>query len=306
MSHPRGPLLWYSSGSKYLPTGPLYAADGTTILLNTAYTKGDLLYASATDTPAKLGIGAQNNLLGVNASGLPAWLEPIDPRNQIVIFDDFISVSNLGSLTWTATQTGTSAGATVVTSTTNHPGLLQMLLGTSTDSGSTWRNLSLLAFLAGGGAITFRSSVAWAVLSTALVEYAHMIGLGDTVSTTSVVPTDGIGFIYDRLTYGNFFAVFTVNNGASTITPLDGTSGNPSCAVVAAANNNLRYEVNAAGTQVDFYIEEVLVKSHTTNIPTSAGRECGPNFGGVKTKGSSSSSMNVDYFYLRKVFTTPR
>lgn len=38
-----------------------------------SYTKGDILYASATNTVAKLAIGVYGSMLGVSSSGLPAW-----------------------------------------------------------------------------------------------------------------------------------------------------------------------------------------------------------------------------------------
>lgn len=49
---------------------PLAATSGGTG--ETTYTKGDILYASATNTIAKLGIGSSGNVLSVSA-GVPAW-----------------------------------------------------------------------------------------------------------------------------------------------------------------------------------------------------------------------------------------
>lgn len=40
---------------------------------NTLTTKGDLYYASAANTPARLAIGATDQVLAVSASGIPAW-----------------------------------------------------------------------------------------------------------------------------------------------------------------------------------------------------------------------------------------
>jgi len=40
---------------------------------NTLTTKGDLYYASAANTPARLGIGTTDQILAVSASGVPAW-----------------------------------------------------------------------------------------------------------------------------------------------------------------------------------------------------------------------------------------
>jgi len=55
--------------------GTLAIARGGTNL--TSYTKGDLIYASAANTLAKLAIGTSDYLLAVT-SGLPAWKKPAD------------------------------------------------------------------------------------------------------------------------------------------------------------------------------------------------------------------------------------
>jgi hypothetical protein len=39
-------------------------------------TTGDVIYASAASTPARLGIGTSGQILSVNGSGLPAWTTP--------------------------------------------------------------------------------------------------------------------------------------------------------------------------------------------------------------------------------------
>lgn len=41
----------------------------------TTYTTGDILYASAANTLSKLGIGSQDQILSVNAGGIPEWID---------------------------------------------------------------------------------------------------------------------------------------------------------------------------------------------------------------------------------------
>lgn len=48
------------------------------------YTKGDIIYASATNTLAKLGIGTANKALTVSSSGVPQWGSYIDQDSVLV------------------------------------------------------------------------------------------------------------------------------------------------------------------------------------------------------------------------------
>lgn len=68
------------SGSVWNGTkvGPTYG--GTD---QNSWTKGDLLYASASNTLAKLGIGAAGESLVVNSSGVPEWGSPADSVNFV-------------------------------------------------------------------------------------------------------------------------------------------------------------------------------------------------------------------------------
>ena len=51
------------------------SSTGTAITASTLTTTGDIIYASAANTPARLGIGTTGQVLNV-ASGLPAWATP--------------------------------------------------------------------------------------------------------------------------------------------------------------------------------------------------------------------------------------
>ncbi|MEK9146878.1 MAG: hypothetical protein AAB639_01620, partial [Patescibacteria group bacterium] len=57
-----------------ITSGILPIARGGTAI--SAYTTGDILYADATDSLKKLGIGATGQILTVDASGVPLWKDP--------------------------------------------------------------------------------------------------------------------------------------------------------------------------------------------------------------------------------------
>lgn len=122
---------------------------------------------------------------------------------------------------------------------------------------------------------------------------------------TSVNQQDGAFFLYDAqgvstgsASSGNWQLV-TASNNVRTFT----TSS------VAIDNTNLqklRIDVNAAGTSVQFYINDVLVGTHTTNIPTGAARVFGLGNLLQKSAGTTARTADIDYMYLKMKFTTPR
>jgi hypothetical protein len=64
--------------------------------------------------------------------------------------------------------------------------------------------------------------------------------------------------------------------------------------------------VNAAGTQADFYVGGALLGSHTTNLPTGAGRETGFGFHIIKTAGTTARTLECDRAMWRISLSTPR
>ena len=65
-------------------------------------------------------------------------------------------------------------------------------------------------------------------------------------------------------------------------------------------------EVNAASTSVQFYIDNVLVATHTTNIPTGVSQTIIPKIQIAKSIGTTARSFFADYFGYKQTFTTPR
>jgi len=76
----------------------------------------------------------------------------------------------------------------------------------------------------------------------------------------------------------------------------------------AAANTwtRLRIEVNAAGSEVKFYIDGDLKSTISTNIPTGSGRELGCVASIIKSAGTTERTAQVDYVYSKVDFTTAR
>jgi hypothetical protein len=71
------------------------------------WTKGDLLYASATNVAAKLGIGSSGDLLRTSSGGVPEWFTPSYGTGTVTSF----SAGNLSPLFTTSVATSTSTPA---------------------------------------------------------------------------------------------------------------------------------------------------------------------------------------------------
>ena len=121
-------------------------------------------------------------------------------------------------------------------------------------------------------------------------------------SSTSNVSTNAIAFLYDSA---------GTNTGSAAIGRWQVVCSNGSnrsytttnVQVTAGQWYSLRAVINAAGTQVDFYIDGTLVKSETNNIPTGG---ISYTYALTKTNGTTARTALVDYFFIRQKFTTQR
>jgi len=157
----------------------------------------------------------------------------------------------------------------------------------------------------GNGEILYDSLIEIETLSTVTERFVNLFGLSTFITTTN--PTNLIGFTYDEggiAGLSNFTASAnwqTVTTNALTKTVTD--TGVP---VVTTGFVKLSIIVNAGGTSVAFYINGVLVSTHTTNIPTGATKRLVNANAIFKTAGTTSRTMYMDYVKLRQTLTTPR
>lgn len=263
------------------------------------YATGDILYASAANTLSKRAIGSAGQMLKVNSSGAPAWDDWINASTEIKLFDDWVT-DGTGQLRWLGTPVG--AGATNSTGTAasvaGHPGILELVTGTAT-TGQSARYLggvatgsAIAGFFLSGGA----SSQEWLVrledLSDGTNRYNFDVGLFDA----QTLAVDAVRFRYsDNLNAGNWTAETIA---ASTTTATD--SG---VAVAADTWYKLRIDVNAAGTSITFYVNDVLVATHTTNITAVL---IAPRCRIIKSLGTTSRTAYIDYFKYYQRFASAR
>ena len=239
----------------------------------------------------------------VVADYISLYISQVQSISNIVnLFEDWISSSPSGLLGWTSFSAG--AGSTVSISNTlvtnNHFGILR--LNVQQVGGLAGVNLGNDQILAGGGAGFHEGLFYINILATAAQDYIFRTGLGDSSTTADYV--DGIYFEYNRSVSANWL-ICTANN--SVRTKID--SG---VAVVAGSWIKLKSEINSAGNLISYYITSpspgapVLVGTINTNIPTGAGRLCGPNINYQKTVGNGNRDIFVDYVQGQIIFNTPR
>lgn len=227
-------------------------------------------------------------------------------------FSDFISpaaTNNAIDPSYTVFTQG--AGATALISTapsvraTNQQGFIQPATGTTaTGAAGIFSTTSGNNFLAlGGGAFSFTTSILIPTLSTSLERYRIVVGIGTSAINASD-PT-GIFFTYDEggIQNGtspspNWQCITAVSN----VRTLNVTS----VAANTTAWQKFTIEVNAASTSVQFYIDNVLVATHSTNVPTGVSQAIIPKIQIAKSIGLTSRSFFADYFGYKQTFTTPR
>lgn len=202
-----------------------------------------------------------------------------------------------------AQNSGTGASTSGAnTGIANRPGAVTSSTG-ATATGRSGISSSLASFFFGGGTWVYETAVKIATLSDGTNRYQLMIGFVDNFSSANQI--DAVYFLYDEggVTTGSAasanWQIVTSNSSTRTFTTT-------STAVAAASWITLRIEVNAAGTRADFFINGSNVGNTTTNIPSSAGRECGFGWGIMKSIGTTARTVSVDYLMVQNIFTTPR
>lgn len=215
-----------------------------------------------------------------------------EPRRRLYLYDDFVTSAIASALNWGSSLSGTgaaaSAGASYGYDTTNKAmGIVQITTGTTTTG-----RAGLSARASGNpdniiptlGPCEFTMRVAVEALSTAGEEYAFYVGLIDNLNAAGDV-TDGVYFVYDRVTNGDFWCASTAT--ANTRTRTVGSVA-PTTSYVW-----LRCVINAAWTSADFYVNDVLIATIATNLPVS-GRATALGMKIEKSAGTTTRNADID------------
>jgi hypothetical protein len=189
------------------------------------------------------------------------------------------------------------------TGTSTRPGVLTLNTSTSTTGRSTLFQTNSIqsGLILGNGKVMFETAVRIPTLSNATDAFAVNIGL--IREATSITSTNGVFFTYDSSGVGTGA---TATGRWQVVTSSGSTRSFTTTSVQVVANQwyTLKAVINAAATSVDFYIDNVLVKTETTNIPTATG--VGNIINLVKSAGTTARTVDADYYYFKQKYTTAR
>lgn len=279
--------------------------------------------STATQTALNLKENSANkqNSLAIDGSGTK--FPTVDAVNNLSFIDKFkrgvqyfTDLEGRGSTVPNFTQLISGTGATterfvvsVPNASINQIGFCQYQTGTTATGYAVHFNEPNVGtqFFFGGGAWIFETFVCVETLSDATNRFRFITGFGS--AATNGAEGNGAFFTYDEGATQNGTAA-TPNWQTQTCVGSVRTLTTTSTVVTAGAWVKLRIEVNAAGTQVLFYINGTLVATHTTNIPTwvSAANPRGFNVKQsiAKTIGTTNRSVFCDYLGYENRLTTAR
>lgn len=178
---------------------------------------------------------------------------------------------------------GTGATLTSIAAVANHPGIATASSGSTATGVAGWR-------IGTGSALTYGGGTRWNVesvirLPTLSANPQIYVFQSGYVNTTTGAPTAGCYISYTHAANSGRFEGVCLSGGSST-----------TCDTAIAVSANQWYKtktvVNATGTAADFYIDDVLKCSVTTNITTAV---ISPMVGIRKTSGTTARTLDIDY-----------
>jgi hypothetical protein len=218
------------------------------------------------------------------------WL--FNPANIPVYEDCLGKLSSGGAVGWANNTTGVAAGIGDITAASaardTSLGVWRLTCG-GTVTGASVINLaerSIILSSTTNYTLSIRPGV-FNILPTGAQDYYFMIGLGNNVDSASMSEhNDGVYFLYDFLISANWIAR-TANSGVRTST----TSSTP---ITTTGLSRLKIVITGT-TSVEFFIDEVSIGVHTTDVPTGYLTPC---MCMVKRAGTATRTVFVDYYAI--------
>jgi len=229
------------------------------------------------------------------------------PATMTEFFDEFLggdvdftplggSVNNVGNENWYVLLDTDSGGATVAIGTipgeNDHPGIkyLQAAAATETPASSPrcdiYQDLDSV-LIEGGWIFDWVIRIPFFETNTTNFFIVVRVGFGDVLTADFV---DGVYFEADPVQSTNW-RIKTSSNSSATVT-------NTGTAIASNTWYRLRAVVNSGATSVEFFINGTSVGTIGSNIPTGAGRQCGPILqllGDIGTGGAAAGNMRVHF-----------
>jgi hypothetical protein len=220
-----------------------------------------------------------------------------DPNISSYFFDDFFGGLNI-TLGWVTTNSG--AGANFAVSTyglgpTFKPLGIQRLSTGTTATGRAAISRAINAFSFGLCAIEQTWRIALEQLSVPLQRFVVYVGFHDQPAAGA--PAEGAYFVYADSLGPNWLCITRDNNVQTT---------NDSGVAANVGYNRFKIVVNETGTEVQFFINDILVATSLTNIPNNVNRGTGISCKIESITGTTLKLLNIDYYYHKFVVTGGR
>jgi len=223
--------------------------------------------------------------------------------NGLFVYDDFLVTNYVSGLSnWNQSSGSNSTGNSLSGAQGTQICTTGIII--TGGGGTTLGDVNNGMIFIGNGAWSYKTRLYIPTLSTATERYIIFEGFQANASFTNT--TNMVGFMYDEGgTYATGVSAGSPNWKCFTISASTRTITTTSTIVNAATWTKLRIEINAAGTSVGFYVNDVLVATHTTNIPSSSTTLHPGNFI-VKSAGTTARTYARDYFAIKQTLTTSR
>ena len=220
--------------------------------------------------------------------------EYADPTSKRMLFEEFLSpdTDSPQSLGWKITKSGSGSGESQYSPTVNDQdtlGIAQISTGTNSSGRCTYAtNLGLYWFGQDDASDYFE--ITWKirlpVLSSEVQSYTFYAGFGDATGSGDM--TDGVYFQYTRGTSHNWLLKSSKASTRTTVV---------SSVPVDTLWHKFRIRINGNGSLAEFFIDDVLVGSITTNIPNTVSNLVGILTKIEKTAGTTEIVALLDYLY---------
>lgn len=255
-----------------------------------------------------------NKAKKLSFANLKAWILSFVPtvitsETGIYYFNDFLGVLTTSTNDGNISADGNVGQTTIApNSDTNKQGFANVNTTTaSAGAGDIYIGHTATAnFILGGGITSYETLIWLPSLSTSGERFSCLIGFSSGVLNQNN-SFNNIAFLYDE---GNI--AFAGAGGASAnwraVTTDSGTRTftDTGVSVNAGAFIKLRIVVNANASSVEFFIDNTLVATHTTNIPSGNTKRVSVRNYIQKSVGYTQRFLILDYVKLQQTFTTAR
>lgn len=293
------------SGSLVSP--PDIAASGAAGADTNVYANANHTHGHGNQAGGSLHSGATTSVAGFMSAadktkldGISSGVFPIDPSVRVFIYDDFITGNEdsdeVGSLGWRVSSAGTGNVTARFQAIAGHPGILRL-------AGGTVAAARAIIHLGESGLNTvFLGS--GEIICEALIRLTGTISQHERTNVGLAVPNLANG----ENTDGVYFAIRNGDTNWQFICRAGGvqTVVNTGIAFVSGQWERFRFVVNAGATSVEGFRNGVSIGTTTTNIPSAAALSPFLKTDALSAGGGVATPVDIDYYCLGQVFTTPR